>query len=604
MNTIKENMNKGKIMLKFNCLTSAGIWLFCSVFLFAGHPTGKLVMLDINVGRISSTEPISDTHLNLTEFINDGFNGIHIRLWGGEDKDRQWQVAEEMQEAGMWIGAWVPGQDLATIKKSALQIINRWHGHVDFMQIDEPFESSGGCHARDWLKSEADYLALKQTIDGAQSNVPLIITDVYCNSLIWNWNIDGLVQEVYGEWMYPDYLNKVKSWSAHSGKPGYVWLNVFNKQLYNKCADQPESMFKTWMQASWDANIKMLFFLFANRCDDCVNADCQNFGNDWPSIQRVTREVTAGTRVKFHEWRNFNPEGIHSLTPDVTVQVRSEEAGLKPSTVKCYYTTDYNGRWETEPGKPTNTTWTETPCTCTTNENNNSKGWETITATNVPFDPAGDNRIRFKIRDWYSGNYYRGPRWGRQEYAVEIDSNLVMGNKYPEDILLSNNIVAYDAAAGETIAIFSTVDPDSADTSFTYAFASGGADNHMFDIQGNVLKAFSSTGYDTTKTYTILVETKDATGWSFTKELTIKAGLETPTALQFNKSIAAFHADKVDVIDLQGRVVLELDRKDANGQLTDMAWSRLINESGLQMGVYVVRSYNGNVVESRKVFKK
>ncbi|MBF0432692.1 MAG: hypothetical protein HQK83_15520 [Fibrobacteria bacterium] len=593
------------MMQKLDLIRIAVIWLLCSAALFAKHPTGKLLMLEAYCDQISSTVKEGDTHiLNLTEFINDGFNGVHMRFWGDgyhdAEKDHSFQIVRELQEAGIWIGTHAPpADDVAGAQKVVKQIIDRWDGHVDFLQVDEPFGS--GASPRFWLDTESDYQAVKSVLP---SDVPMIISDVYFNSKIWGWNIDGLAQEVYGTSMYPSYLDKVISWRNDKNKPGYVWIGAYNRQMYNDCKVETEDMHKTWTQGAWDADIKMILFRFSCRKEKCgigCNSSVTNMGNDWPSWQRVARSVTKGTRVKFHEWKNFNPEGIQSLTPDVTIQVRSEEAGLDPSSATCYYTTDYNGRWETEPGKATNTDWIETPCTCTGEKN--TKDWQTITATAVPFDAGSkDNMIRFKIRDTYSGKYYRNARWGTKQYAVEIDSNDIASNKY--NIFLSNTIVAYDAEPGETIAVLSTLDSNTTDTSFTYSLASGGVDNHLFDIQGNQLKTFSATGYDTTKTYTILLETKDSAGLGFKKEFTITVGLETPTAVRFNKSTTFSHADKVEVIDLQGRVVLELNATNAGHQFAGNEWARLVDESALQMGVYVVRRYNGNKVQAGKVFKK
>ncbi|MBF0433398.1 MAG: hypothetical protein HQK83_19125, partial [Fibrobacteria bacterium] len=272
--------------------------------LLAGHPAGKLFMVELShIGNLSSTEPAAETVLPLDEFINDGFNGVLIRRWTGDmDAVHQSEFVEEMQEAGLWLAA----SDIAgSYDEDAAEIKRMANWGIDFVEIDEPFQGgSGGCHARHWLETEADYLRLRGEIS---SDMPLLITDVFCNDKIWNWNIDGLVQEVYGTNFYPSYLNKVVSWSNGSGKPGYVYINAYNRQLYNKCEVQTEDMNKTWSQAAWDKNIKIILFSFATRCADCMTwGDCTSepynmvYGNNWPSWQRTARSITAGHRVKFH----------------------------------------------------------------------------------------------------------------------------------------------------------------------------------------------------------------------------------------------------------------------------------------------------------------
>ncbi|MBF0432223.1 MAG: discoidin domain-containing protein [Fibrobacteria bacterium] len=416
-----------KIMQK--CLKSLFSVMVLSTALFAGHPTGKLIMVEITrIERFSSTEPVGNEMLNLTEFINDGFNGVMLRRYSFAGTDSPKEFFQEIKEAGLWLSSSPidnEGYDWAV--QSAKDEIS-WG--ADFLEIDEPFELAGGrCEGRHWLDTEADYMKMKNALP---SDIPLIITDVYCNDKVWNWNIDGLNQEVYGTWMYPDYLNKVISWRNQSGKPAYVYINAYNRQLYNKCEVQTEAMNKQWLQGAWNNNVKVILFNFTTRCADCMTwGDCavepynMAYGNDWPAWQRVVRETTAGTRVKFHEWGEFTNSDSTSMTPELTVKVRSEEAGLQPSSVECYTTDDYQGRWEVTIDNAIKTVWKKVPCSCTGTEG--TKEWQTITIPKANLGVGGQNRVRFKIRDMCSSSYYRGPRWSRQEYTLPGPKNLAEG---------------------------------------------------------------------------------------------------------------------------------------------------------------------------------
>ncbi|MBF0433460.1 MAG: discoidin domain-containing protein, partial [Fibrobacteria bacterium] len=128
--------------------------------------------------------------------------------------------------------------------------------------------------------------------------------------------------------------------------------------------------------------------------------------------------------VKFHEWQGFAIADTLSEKPELTVKVRSEEAGLKPSSVECYYTNDYKGRWTANNKGIKETQWTKVDCSCSGEDN--TKEWQTITVADFPVVVGGVNRVRFKIQDMYTGSYYRGPRWSRKEYVVPTPVNLAL----------------------------------------------------------------------------------------------------------------------------------------------------------------------------------
>ena len=102
-------------------------------------------------------------------------------------------------------------------------------------------------------------------------------------------------------------------------------------------------------------------------------------------------------------------------------------------------------------------------------------------------------------------------------------SGSIVVNQAPTDIVLSNNSLAENQAAGTIVGVFSSVDPD-AGNSFTYSLVAGtgSADNSSFtiDAAGNLNSAVSFD-FETKSSYSIRVRTVDQGGLSFEKQFTI-----------------------------------------------------------------------------------
>ncbi len=83
--------------------------------------------------------------------------------------------------------------------------------------------------------------------------------------------------------------------------------------------------------------------------------------------------------------------------------------------------------------------------------------------------------------------------------------------------------MAESAASGTTVGTFSSTDPDTSDTNFTYALVTGtgSEDNASFTITGNQLKTASALNFETKPSYSIRVRSTDAGGQSFEKVFTI-----------------------------------------------------------------------------------
>ncbi|MBF0433632.1 MAG: discoidin domain-containing protein [Fibrobacteria bacterium] len=402
----------------------------------AGHPTGKLVMVDAaRMYNLSYTYAKDGFHWNYDELINAGFNGVHIRLWTGGDDDyenRKSKFVKEAQEAGLWVASSPVGHSEGDIQNSA-EIEARWG--VDFLQFDEPYDFAN-CEGWDAFWGEAFYNKIRDAVHVIDPNIPVLVTDVVCNTSLWNWeNLDGLVQEVYVDAWYPDMLNSVINYKeTHPGKEGYVWLYTFTKQP-SSCVPLPDATYATWFNDAYNRLGKIILFQMAARCDNCISGDCQDYGNNWDHRAQVTANATVNERVAYHEWGDYSPSSeINSATTDCQISVRSREAGLDPSTVKCFYTTQHRGfgHGDTDEGNRFDVLWKEwkdVSCTGT----KGSKEWLKITAKNVPFsENSVSNAVRFKIQDTYTGTYYRNARWSQKEFLVKIapvvdSTNLVLG---------------------------------------------------------------------------------------------------------------------------------------------------------------------------------
>ncbi len=106
------------------------------------------------------------------------------------------------------------------------------------------------------------------------------------------------------------------------------------------------------------------------------------------------------------------------------------------------------------------------------------------------------------------------------ESVLIIDVNDVAES--PTDINLSSSSINENSPEGAVVGTFSTTDPEDGD-SFTYMLVSGVGDddNDAFTIVGDSLRINSSPDFETQSSYSIRVQTIDATGASYEEALTL-----------------------------------------------------------------------------------
>ena len=115
-------------------------------------------------------------------------------------------------------------------------------------------------------------------------------------------------------------------------------------------------------------------------------------------------------------------------------------------------------------------------------------------------------------------------------------------NDGPTDIILSNNSVNEELAAGAAVGNLSTTDQDPTDT-FTYTLVSGTGDtgNASFAIVGNQLQTAATFDYETTTSYSVRIRTTDAGGLFYEEAFTINVNNvnDAPTDITLSASSIA-----------------------------------------------------------------
>ena len=126
------------------------------------------------------------------------------------------------------------------------------------------------------------------------------------------------------------------------------------------------------------------------------------------------------------------------------------------------------------------------------------------------------NAVKITIDIAHSTNLYE-----------EIDAVLLVGttslvntNRAPTNVSLTPATVNENVAANSQVGVLSSTDPDTGNT-FSYKFATGGADNNAFTLSGNRLLIKASPDYETKASYSIQVTSSDQGGLSVTKTLKI-----------------------------------------------------------------------------------
>ncbi|MBO1352291.1 MAG: hypothetical protein EBE86_035265, partial [Hormoscilla sp. GUM202] len=133
-----------------------------------------------------------------------------------------------------------------------------------------------------------------------------------------------------------------------------------------------------------------------------------------------------------------------------------------------------------------------------------------------------------------------GNVWATGEFQGNIDidgdGNIDLINNSGND----SYVVKFPETIVGIVGTFSTTDPDTEDTSFTYQLVpgTGDTDNADFTIDGNQLRIYSSPDFETQSSYSIRVRTEDASGQSYEDNFIISINdvNEAPTDLNLSNN--------------------------------------------------------------------
>ena len=147
-------------------------------------------------------------------------------------------------------------------------------------------------------------------------------------------------------------------------------------------------------------------------------------------------------------------------------------------------------------------------------------------ADNAAFNIAGSilratNSFNFETKSSYTirvRSTDQGGLFTEKTFTITV-TNV---NETPTDIALSSTSIAENAGANAVVGALSTIDPDSGNT-FTYSLVTnaGDADNALFNISGNSLRATSALNFETKSSYTIRIRSTDQAGLITEKMFTI-----------------------------------------------------------------------------------
>jgi autotransporter-associated beta strand protein len=181
-------------------------------------------------------------------------------------------------------------------------------------------------------------------------------------------------------------------------------------------------------------------------------------------------------------------------------------------------------------------------------------------------------RMRFLVESAPNSSY-TVTQFGRSTSAAtanvfEVRAALAT-NSPPAALGLSETSIAENAGANAVVGTLSTTDANSGDT-FTYALVAGAgsADNALFAISGDTLRATTNFDYETKDRYSIRVRSTDAAGLSTEKAFTITVTdvNEAPTVLALTATTTSLAEDadtssRIKVAD----IVVTDDALGANG---------------------------------------
>ncbi|MBF0433392.1 MAG: T9SS type A sorting domain-containing protein [Fibrobacteria bacterium] len=375
---------------------------------YSNSPQNGVVAIDMTeLKKVTSKQNPDHEYFSFEELVESGVNTLAIKTYqkasagsaGTRYTWREW--VNEAHEHGLYVvGGLVTDVGLRPMYDQAKHALTR---DVDYLQIDEPMNGwSGGCAGRGMDWTQKNYNTVKSEANKAcmHGNCPVFVTDVACNDKVGT--VDGLIQECYPGW--ENYWNRVTSYGKNNGC--WTWLQSEYDGGVSFSSTDADNEFKT----VWNNIGNVYLFIYTYKVPNYNGLT----GTHWNTLKNTIKSSVGSKVVKLPVWKNFSQSSTVQSAPDCQIQVRSETDGVNPASVECYYavgdTVYRNLKWIRHWDVKASGT-------------KGTKDWVTITATGVPFNQLTNpkhNRIRFKIRNNYTGNYYRNNMLVKRDYDVEI----------------------------------------------------------------------------------------------------------------------------------------------------------------------------------------
>jgi hypothetical protein len=239
----------------------------------------------------------------------------------------------------------------------------------------------------------------------------------------------------------------------------------------------------------------------------------------------------------------FTITNVNEVPTNLTVNSSTVSENQPAGTNVMQFTT-------TDPDISDPHTYTLVPGTGSTNNNLFSISNDMlVTNTTLNFESMPSLTVRVRSTDS-----------GGLTYEKDFAVNVVDANDPPSDIALSGNSVNENQPGLTTIGTLSSADEDVID-SHTYSLVNGtgGTNNNLVRITGNVLKTKAPYNFEATPTLSIRLQTTDSHGSSYEKVMTINVNNvnEAPTAVNLQ-------TDSVDENLPQNSIVTSLTSVDVD----------------------------------------
>ena len=200
--------------------------------------------------------------------------------------------------------------------------------------------------------------------------------------------------------------------------------------------------------------------------------------------------------------------------------------------------------------------------------------------------------FNFEAKSLY--NIYVTTTSGNVSYTKLLQINVTDVNDAPTDIALSISNINENRPAGSFIGVFSSTDPDQANT-FNYSLVAGmgASNNNKFSVRNDSLFTSAILDFETISTFSIRVATTDNGALSFQKifTITVNDSNDAPTAVNISASAVNENA-------ALGTVVGLLSSVDADGGQT-FTYSLI---SGVGSANNNLFSIVGNQIRTNAVF--